>query len=398
MSERPEGESQPAQPEPQTNAPQTTGPMIVPPTPQPAESQQAGAQQTGAAQPGAPSGAPPELPAGLGFGKADIQEQPNPAAANPLPPDLREPPSAFVGQPPARAGATAPKRQAATRTAPRGTVKSIHYTLSFMAQNDRAGPRGAIVLLHDLPGGAFAWESVLPGLSGTGRAVYAFDMLGYGQSEHPWPSDTSNWGHADCLHFALAALGLSEVTLVGVGLGGAVAQVLATRLYRTSVARLALINSYGYQLAYAPNWPMPDMLKRHDPDLPRQTPLDQMLSALRETLPKGAVNPLPAARLAAYTNEWNSELGKEMLFQHIRLMLPDYTNSVATNVELLEIPTLLVWGERDDVAPARMVGQRIARANRNATLKVVPGAGHMILDDAPGAVASAISDFVGKQA
>lgn len=325
------------------------------------------------------------------------QHQPNPAAANPLPPDLREPPSAFPGQPPARGGATSPRMQPATLTAPRGTVKSIHYTLSYVAQNARAGQRGAIVLLHDLPGGAFAWESVLPGLNGTGRAVYAFDMLGFGQSEHPWPSDTSNWGHADCLHFALSALDLSEVTLVGVGVGGAVAQVLATRLYRDSVARLVLINSYGYQLAYAPNWPMPDMLKHHDPDLPRQTPLNQMLSTLRETLPGGAVNALPAARLGTYTSEWNSELGKEMLFQHIRLMLPDYTNSVATNVELLEIPILLLWGERDDVTPVQAVGQRIARVNPNATLKIVPGAGHMILDDAPSAVASAISDFVGKQ-
>ncbi|HEX3269731.1 MAG TPA: hypothetical protein VHR15_03705, partial [Ktedonobacterales bacterium] len=39
-------------------------------------------------------------------------------------------------------------------SARRGTVRSIHYTLSYLAQNSERGPQGAIVLLHDLPGGA----------------------------------------------------------------------------------------------------------------------------------------------------------------------------------------------------------------------------------------------------
>jgi pimeloyl-ACP methyl ester carboxylesterase len=328
-------------------------------------------------------------PGELDFGKSDIQRRPDPARANPLPPELREPPSAFPARPPARKKA----KGQATVAQPRGTVKSIHYTLSYVVQNAGAGPRGALVLLHDLPGGAFSWDGVLPGLAASGRAIYAFDLLGYGQSERPWPSDTSNWGHADCLHFALRALGLTEITLVGIGVGGAVAQVLATRLYREQVARLVLLNSYAYQTAYAPNWPLPDMLKRHDPDLPRQTPLGQLLDELRKTLPQAAVNPLADARRNAYLDEWNSELGKEMLFQHIRLMRPDYTNSVSTNVELLEIPSLLLWGERDTVTPVALA-ERIARANPNARLQVVPNAGHLLLDDAPGAVASAIAGFI----
>jgi pimeloyl-ACP methyl ester carboxylesterase len=324
------------------------------------------------------------------YGKSDLQRQPDPARANPLSPDLQEPPSAFVVQPPrpARGKSTG----SATATLARGTVKSIHYTLSYVVQSAAAGPQGAIVLLHDLPGGAFSWDGVLPGLAGSGRAVYAFDLLGYGQSEHPWPSDTSNWGHADCLQYALRALGLRDITLVGIGVGGAVAQVLSTRLYRSEVARLVLINSYAYQTAHAPNWPLPDMHKRQDPDLPRQTKLDQLLGDLRTTLPQAAVKPLPAARVKMYLDEWNSELGKEMLFQHIRLMLPNYTNAVSTNVELLDIPVLLLWGERDTVTPVGLA-ERIARANPNARLQVVPNVGHLLLDDAPKAVASAIAGF-----
>jgi pimeloyl-ACP methyl ester carboxylesterase len=274
-------------------------------------------------------------------------------------------------------------------------VRSIHYTLSYLSQNAVRGPQGAIALLHDLPGGAFAWEGVLPGLAVTGRAVYAFDMLGYGQSAHPWPSDTSNWGQADCLQYAFEALKLTDITLVGVGLGGAVAQALATRLYRDKVARLVLINSYLYSTAFAQNWPLTEMAKRQDPEAPHHTKPEDLLADLRATIPSGAAKALPGARLDAYTSEWQGKVGMEMLFQHVRLMRPDYVNSVSTDMELWPKPILLLWGDQDNVTPLSL-GQRLAAANTNARLEVLRGAGHLALDDAPGALAQTISNFVSR--
>jgi pimeloyl-ACP methyl ester carboxylesterase len=280
----------------------------------------------------------------------------------------------------------------------RGTVRSIHYTLSFVVRNAERGPRGAIVLLHDLPGGAFVWQDILPQFDGTGRAVYAFDLLGYGQSDRPWPSDTSVWGHGDNLGYAFQALGLSEIVLVGFGVGGGVAQVLATRTYRPAVAKLVLSNSYGYTYAFAPNWPLPEMTKRQDPDAPKHTQPDQVVADLRATVPQGAANPryLAGSKLDAYVNEWNSHVGKELLFQHIRQMIPSYINSVSSYLKTLETPTLLVWGEQDAVAPVGLTGERMAREMPAARLEVVQGAGHLILDDAPNVVGRLISDFAGR--
>src|SRR5258708_1948903 len=102
---------------------------------------------------------------GPDFGKGGLQRQPDPGRANPLPPELREPPSAFAPRPPARAKA----KGAAAATLERGTVKSIHYRLSYAVQNGEAGPHGAVVLLHDLPGGAFSWDGVRPALAWRGR-------------------------------------------------------------------------------------------------------------------------------------------------------------------------------------------------------------------------------------
>ncbi len=290
------------------------------------------------------------------------------------------------------AGGAAPPRP----TAPvRGRVETIHYELSYIVQNADRGPRGAIVLLHDLPGGAFVWRNVMPALAATGRAIYAFDMLGYGESDHPWPSDTTVWGHADNLSPAFRALNLTDVVLVGFGVGGGVAQVLATRLYREELAALALLDTYAYNYAYAADWPLTQMEQRHDPDAPRHMTTEQLLTELRATLPKGSAKPgyLAGSALEAYIAEWNSDLGREMFFQHVRQMLPNYVLSVASDLKQLQIPTLVVWGEQDQVTPLTL-GRRLARDIPGARLAVVPGAGHLVLDDAADQVGPLLADFV----
>ena len=324
------------------------------------------------------------------------QEQPLNTQPSDSPRQPASEPSAPRNEPAASRASTGEVTAPAARAAERGSVPTIHYTLSYTVRNAGAGPDGAIVLLHDLPGGAFSWESVAPQLDATGRAVYAFDMLGYGQSEHAWPSDTSIWGHADSLSYAFEALGLRDIVLVGFGLGGAVAQVLATRIYREQVAQLVLLDSYGYEYAFAPNWPLPEMVKRQDPEAPRHTPLDQLLSDLRSTLPVASAKPksLAGSKLDTYLGEWNSEIGKELLFQHIRQMLPLYSNAVSSYLRKLEVPVLLIWGEADEITP-RSLGERLRREIPGSRLEIIPNAGHLVLDDAPDAAAKLIREFAG---
>lgn len=331
-----------------------------------------------------------------------LNTQPSDSPRQPTPePSAQQGELAVSGSPAGETNAPAANVAARAKAAPvvaakRGTVPTIHYTLSYTVRNAAAGPEGAIVLLHDLPGGAFSWEGVAPQLDATGRAVYAFDMLGYGQSEHAWPSDTSIWGHADSLSYAFEALGLRDIVLVGVGLGGAVAQVLATRIYREHVAQLVLLDSYAYEYAFAPNWPLPEMVKRQDPEAPRHTPLDQLLSDLRSTLPLASAKPksLAGSRLDTYLGEWNSEIGKELLFQHIRLMLPLYSNAVSSYLRKLEVPVLLIWGEADEITP-RTLGERLHREIPGSRLEIVPNAGHLVLDDASDAAGKLIREFAG---
>ena len=223
-----------------------------------------------------------------------------------------------------------------TSTQERYTVRVIHYNLSYIVQGAEYGTDGAIVLLHDIMGGAFTWRDILPQLASTQRAVYAIDMLGYGQSDHPWQADTSIWGHADCLSFLFEQLNLTNILLVGHGIGGGVAQVLATRLSRERVAALVLIDTIAYEYTFAPDWPLPDMKQQQEPDRPKETELEEMMHELQETLPNGTQYP---DRFKQFMNDWiapwDSELGKELLFQQIRLLHPNYSNSVASDLKVM---------------------------------------------------------------
>lgn len=283
-----------------------------------------------------------------------------------------------------------------TSTQERRSTRVIFYNLSYIVQGAEHGTDGAIVLLHDIIGGATAWRDVLPQLAATNRAVYAIDMLGYGLSDRPWPADTSIWGHADALAFFFNQINLTDTVLVGYGIGGGVAQVLATRLDRERVASLVLVNSTCYEYSVAPDWPLPDMKKSQDPDMAKQAKVEDMMRELRETVPNGSQNPDRFKEIMEeWIEPWDSELGKELLYQQIRLLLPSYSNSVASDLKVMRKPTLIIWGENDRQIPLKLA-QRLHHDIPESRLVIIPGAGHLILFDAPGQVASALADFVGR--
>ncbi len=276
----------------------------------------------------------------------------------------------------------------------RRTARAVHYNINYIVQGAEYGTDGAIVLLHDIPAGAFAWEGVLPQLAGLKRAVYAIDMLGYGQSEHPWPADTSVWGEADVLSFLIQQLNLTNIVLVGHGVGGGVAQILATRLIHERVAALGLLDTICYLHAFAPDWPLPNMTKRQEFDAPKNTELEAMIHDLREALPAATQHAQDfASILDQYLQPWDSELGKEMLLQHIRLLLPKYVNSVSSDLKALGKPTLIVWGEQDQQNPITYA-HRLHHEMAGSQLVTIPDAGHLVLFDAPNAVADALVKFV----
>ena len=94
-----------------------------------------------------------------------------------------------------------------------------------------------------------------------------------------------------------------------------------------------------------------------------------------------------------YITPWNSELGKEVLFRHISLLIPNYINSVSSDLKDLGKPVLIIWGEKDEQTPIRY-GQRLQQEIPGSVLATIPNAGHLVLFDALDAVSQALGDFI----
>lgn len=276
----------------------------------------------------------------------------------------------------------------------RRSAHVIHYTLSYMVQGAEYGTDGALVLLHDLLGGAFTWNALWPQLAGLQRAVYAIDLLGYGLSDHPWPADTSVWGHADCLALLFEQLNLTNIVLVGHGLGGGVAQILATRMAAPRVAALVLIDTICYEHAFAPDWPLKDMRASQDPDFPWKVDPAGLQEELRANLSRAVVNTKDfAGLLDQYLEPWQGDVGKQVLYQHVRLLVPYYSNAVSSDLKVFDRPVLVIWGQEDQQNPVAYA-RRLHREIPASRLVLVPNAGHLVLFDAPAQVADALQEFV----
>src|SRR4029079_11821249 len=108
---------------------------------------------------------------------------------------------------------------------------------------ERYGHGGApILLIHGFGTCSFLFRDVGPAFAQANRTAFAVDLFGYGESDRPFDAQYGIEAQSEYLDRALTALRLSQATMVGIDLGGAIAMHLAyTRPER--VERLVLINA-----------------------------------------------------------------------------------------------------------------------------------------------------------
>lgn len=94
-----------------------------------------------------------------------------------------------------------------------------------------AGPDDAehtVVLLHDFPFFWWSWREVVPLLSGAGHRVLALDLRGFGSSDLQ-RDDPDLTQLARDVTAVVSAMGIAQFSVVGTGLGGAVAWMIGAQ-------------------------------------------------------------------------------------------------------------------------------------------------------------------------
>ncbi|WP_344027385.1 alpha/beta hydrolase [Streptomyces luteireticuli] len=240
----------------------------------------------------------------------------------------------------------------------------------------RRGP--ALVFAHYWGGSAHTWDAVVGRLP-EGRDTVRFDQRGWGASRTlPGPYGLDRL--ADDLLGVVRGLGLDSFVLVGHSMGGKVSQLAAARRPE-GLAGLLL-------LAPAPPRPAPAVTAEYQRFLSHaydsrqsvEQALDRALTAaplegaVRETAVRDSLAADEAAR-----REWP---------------LRGITADITAAVGRIDVPVLVMAGEHDAVEPESVLRQCLLPYIPHARLDVVPGSGHLLPLEAPGAVAEAVEGFV----
>jgi pimeloyl-ACP methyl ester carboxylesterase len=268
-------------------------------------------------------------------------------------------------------------------TAPSSFVQAAGVRLHVRDTGPRDAP--AILLLHGFGSSLHTWDEVAARLDRDFRVI-RLDLPGFGLTGPDPTGDYTDARSGAVLGALLDALGIARAHVVGSSMGGRIAWRFAAD-HPERVERLVLMAPDGFAspgLEYG--------------RAPRVGPLMQLLPL---TLPK----PLVARGMApAYADP--SAMTPDLVERyHAMLIAPGVRRAILDRMQQhvlvppepilagIRAPTLLLWGAQDRMVPATNADDYL-RAMPDARSLVLPGVGHVPMEEVPAAVADAIRAFV----
>lgn len=227
------------------------------------------------------------------------------------------------------------------------------------------------------------------------RTAFAVDLFGYGESDRPFDAHFGIAAQADYLDHALTELRIRRATVVGVDVGGAVAMRLAaTRPER--VDRLIVINPIAFD-----EIPAGDITRMQRSTARFALRISRgVLGAaplLKPLLNDSVARPerMPDGLVARYLAPYVGADGLEHLLALGRSVIAEDMQDV--DLDLLEQPTLIVWGDRDRFVSPKLP-DRLAATIPGSRLVRLPAVGRLVPEEAPEALAQMILEFAGATA
>ena len=263
----------------------------------------------------------------------------------------------------------------------------FHGEVQYLVSGPAEAP--TVVLVHGLGDKASQdWDGLAADLSKDYRVV-RFDLPGFGRSTKGNLAYTPD-SYTQFLH----ALVNREVRarpffLVGHSMGGAIALRYAA-LHPQDVTALVLVDvpAILHRFVYSKHMAAFG-LSRMVPGLYLGNN-DLLGNMLGNILGKVEQKPIPAEMVVQIPALRQKLLkGDPLLIAGMALALEDFSRDIAR----VTAPTLLLWGERDDIAPVRS-GRVLAANMAHARLDIFPGVGHVPMDDAPLPFQARVREFL----
>lgn len=258
-----------------------------------------------------------------------------------------------------------------------------------------AGKGPVILLIHGMAGSSRTWLDVMKVLA-RDYTVIAPDLLGHGESAKPM-GDYSLGAYASGLRDLLVgSLGIEGATLVGQSLGGGVAMQLAYQ-HPELCERMVLVASGG--LGREVSWvlralTLPGAEYVIPPLFPRfaRRAGEKVMRFFRD---RGVRAPHIAEMWNAYASLTETP-NRHAFIRTVRAVIDPGGQTVSARDRLYlaaHIPTMIVWGDRDDIIPVTHAHATHALLPQSR-LEIFEGAGHFLHVEHPLRFAELLRDFV----
>jgi non-heme chloroperoxidase len=231
-----------------------------------------------------------------------------------------------------------------------------------------------VVFSHGWPLNSDAWDAQMLFLAQRGFRVIAHDRRGHGRSGQPSQGNDMNT-YADDLAAVIEALDLKGATLVGHSTGGGEVARYIGRHGTKRVAKAVLIGAVPPTMAKSAAYPNGLPIEVFDGI--RKGVADNRSQFYKDlAVPFFGFN-RPGAKVAQGTIDafWAQGMTGGILGQYAcikEFSEVDYTE----DLKKIDVPTLILHGEDDQIVPIGNSAQLSAKLVRDAKLKVYPGASH----------------------
>ena len=249
----------------------------------------------------------------------------------------------------------------------------IKTSIAELHVTDHGQSETALVFLHYWGGSGRTWDNVVTRLRNDYRCITP-DLPGWGQST-PSRKGYRMPDLAVAVKEMIETLKLDQVVLIGHSMGGKVAQYLA-----------------GQQ----PTWLQGLVLVASSPALPMDLPASQsqaMRTAYdsRESIEATLDNMLTATPLAGAVRR---QAIADSLGGHAQAKAAWPTGAmhedISERTSRIDVPTMLLSGERDLVDPPDVLSRRLVPYLPNPTFHTIPKAGHLL----PLEAASNVAEYI----
>ena len=253
-----------------------------------------------------------------------------------------------------------------------------------------------IVLVHGLSSWMGFWEYQVPELA-KDRRVLALDLPGYGASGRPDAPCTPPW-YAELLSRWLTTIQVERAVIVGHSMGGQIAMTLALE-HPEQVDRLILSAPAGFEI-------LPEGVNRWlKAYWTESRALDATEDQTRTTFHNFVFNKQDAGTerlLEERVRMRDTAAFRGTAVAVSRSVAGMIDHPVLDRLGEIKVPTLIVFGTDDHMipnpfftrGPTRAIAEKGARAIPDATLEMIPGAGHTVHHDAPEAFNAAVREFL----